>query len=534
MNFNRISEATKMKTLQLFILFISLCSIANANIIYVDDSNTSGIENGTQQYPFNTVTEGIDAANAGDTVYIFAGVYDETGQYYLYLKDGLVITGEDSSSVIINAGFRNMEATMNHYTEVSNLKFAEFSIATGAGTATIVVKQCRFQFAGFSSMSGYTYIIENCTIDVGVDNVSGECYWYIRNNTFINGIIDDRGGAPPGIEAHIIENNIINNDGLDDPWEAVIHASSQSVTLLNNIIVCEGLGSGIVVSSGAPTNIIGNSITLNNGVPLDETFGIETSAGYGVVTDNYINGGWVGYRSSSGAVLFENNTITQAYTGFISSGAEEVKNNTITNCSGDGMILYGLRGPISSNIIKDNDSAGIRLVRNVDIGGGRLNGEGNNIIRNNGFYNLVIDYVPQQPETLYVMYNAWDHTTLPEILQYDIFNEGGSPNIIIDATGFITSVDDEEAQIKEFKLEQNYPNPFNPSTIINYQIPKAGFVSLKVYDILGREVKTLISEQQEKGIYNIELNMSDFSSGIYIYTIKTENFIESKKLLLLK
>ncbi len=102
------------------------------------------------------------------------------------------------------------------------------------------------------------------------------------------------------------------------------------------------------------------------------------------------------------------------------------------------MMLKGLRGPISGNIIKDNDSAGIRLIYPVDIGGGNFNGEGNNIIRNNGYYDLVIDYVPQQPETIYVMYNGWDHITLPEILQYQIFlMKAVAPILLLMQRGFI-------------------------------------------------------------------------------------------------
>ena len=216
-----------------------------------------------------------------------------------------------------------------------------------------------------------------------------------------------------------------------------------------------------------------------------------------------------------------------------------MKNNTITNCSGDGMILDGLRGPISSNIIKDNDSAGIRLLRAVDIGGGNFNGEGNNVLQNNGFYDLVIDYIPQKPETIYVMYNYWDHITLPEILQYDIFNEGGSPNIIINATGFFTDVNDEEPFATSFKLEQNYPNPFNPITVIGYQLPVSGNVTLKVYDVLGNEIATLVDEYRPAGKYEVEFSVGRESlpvlgSGVYFYQLRAGSFISTKKMLLLK
>lgn len=534
-----------MKNLIIAISFFLIEHYANANIIYVDDSNTSGIENGSLQYPFNTVTEGINAAIVGDTVFIFAGHYNEGGN--LYLKDGLVITGEDSSSVYIANGFINVEASMNHYTEISNIKFSGLFLGNGDGIATIVIRRCNFQGASFSSANGYTFIIENSTIDAGIVNASGECYYLYKNNIITNGIIDDRAGAPLGVEAHIVENNIIYNAGFNEPLEAVIRASSESITILNNQIFCNGIGSGIKVTSGTPTNISGNEITLNNGIPLNGTVGIETSSGEGIVIDNIITGSWVGYHSSSGATLFENNTITQSHIGFMSNGAEEVKYNTITNCSGDGMILMGLRGPITGNVVQDNDSAGIRLIHSVDLGGGNLNGEGNNIIRNNGFFDLVINYQPLQPETLYVMNNGWDHITLPEILQYDIFNEGGSANIIINATGFYTDVEDEEAQTTDFKLEQNYPNPFNPTTKIKYTIPtppsssplakgrnEVGFVTLKVYDVLGNEITTLVNEEKSAGVYDVDFDGAGLSNGIYFYKLTAGNYIETKKMILLK
>ena len=87
---------------------------------------------------------------------------------------------------------------------------------------------------------------------------------------------------------------------------------------------------------------------------------------------------------------------------------------------------------------------------------------------------------------------------------------------------------------EQFILEQNYPNPFNPSTSIRYSIPNSEFVRLKVYDILGREVATLVNEEKPAGSYGVEFNASQLSSGIYYYTIKTGNFVGTKKMILLK
>jgi hypothetical protein len=85
-----------------------------------------------------------------------------------------------------------------------------------------------------------------------------------------------------------------------------------------------------------------------------------------------------------------------------------------------------------------------------------------------------------------------------------------------------------------FTLSQNYPNPFNPITTINYQIPSAGHVSLKVYDILGREITTLVNEEKTAGNYEIKFNGSGLSSGVYFYRLQSGLFSETKKFMLLK
>lgn len=85
-----------------------------------------------------------------------------------------------------------------------------------------------------------------------------------------------------------------------------------------------------------------------------------------------------------------------------------------------------------------------------------------------------------------------------------------------------------------FELNQNYPNPFNPSTTIEYQIPQSSFVTLKVYNILGKEVAELINEQKPAGVYKVTFDASALPSGLYLYKIVTGNFEQTRKMLLLK
>ncbi|MGE5498328.1 MAG: T9SS type A sorting domain-containing protein, partial [Syntrophothermus sp.] len=87
---------------------------------------------------------------------------------------------------------------------------------------------------------------------------------------------------------------------------------------------------------------------------------------------------------------------------------------------------------------------------------------------------------------------------------------------------------------RSYTLEQNYPNPFNPSTKISFSIPEGRWVKLTVYDIIGREITTLVNEYKPMGSYTVEFNAGHLTSGVYVYTIQAGEFSYSKKLLLLR
>jgi hypothetical protein len=87
---------------------------------------------------------------------------------------------------------------------------------------------------------------------------------------------------------------------------------------------------------------------------------------------------------------------------------------------------------------------------------------------------------------------------------------------------------------KSYKLAQNYPNPFNPATKIEFSIPSKGLVSLKIYDVTGKEVGQLVNTTLRAGSYTAQFDGGKLSSGIYFYTLRTEGFVETKKMMLIK
>ncbi len=97
-----------------------------------------------------------------------------------------------------------------------------------------------------------------------------------------------------------------------------------------------------------------------------------------------------------------------------------------------------------------------------------------------------------------------------------------------------TGINNKMLTATNYSLSQNYPNPFNPTTTINYTIPKAEHVTIKVYDILGKLIQTLVDEEQSIGTYHLQFNGKNLSSGVYFYQIKVDNFLEAKKMIILK
>ena len=129
---------------------------------------------------------------------------------------------------------------------------------------------------------------------------------------------------------------------------------------------------------------------------------------------------------------------------------------------------------------------------------------------------------------------VWNFSRQPTLLTFD-----PNANIVLKQASLIVSAENTSELIPyEYELKQNYPNPFNPSTVINYSIPVSSYVSLKVYDILGKEVITLVNQHQDAGSYKTEFNAAGLPGGIYFYKLSSSGgssvFAAEKKMLLIK
>jgi hypothetical protein len=98
----------------------------------------------------------------------------------------------------------------------------------------------------------------------------------------------------------------------------------------------------------------------------------------------------------------------------------------------------------------------------------------------------------------------------------------------------ITGVDDERELPTEFAVDQNYPNPFNPSTLIEYALPRDAFVRLEVFGVLGQQITTLVQEERSAGYHAVRFNAGGLPSGVYYYRIVAGDFVQVKRMLLVK
>ncbi|MBN1637410.1 MAG: Ig-like domain-containing protein [Ignavibacteriales bacterium] len=253
---------------------------------------------------------------------------------------------------------------------------------------------------------------------------------------------------------------------------------------------------------------IGNWVAPSS---ADSTTGVDTNnTNFSIVTTKKIGG------SKSGKLQYKFHAI---------NGVCQIQNSVPYEIGAVDSSIFGIWvfGDLSHNILEywfyDNTTSNImKVIDTIDWAGWDFKYLLNSEIGSSGdkqFHSLVI----RQSDT----------GLLNGTIYIDNIQKDALTNILIE----------KENLIDGYRLYQNYPNPFNPTTKIRYSVPTLenklmAYVQIKVYDMLGREIATIVNEEKSKGNYEVEFNAKNLASGLYFYTMKVGNFIQTKKMLLLK
>jgi len=145
---------------------------------------------------------------------------------------------------------------------------------------------------------------------------------------------------------------------------------------------------------------------------------------------------------------------------------------------------------------------------------------------------LSLDQIDLNNKSKSEIIQLFDRAISYKIIEFTLTNHTSFKNVPIPTDRIKSTSDNETPRI--FKLHQNYPNPFNPISTIKYDISKQSEVTIKIFDIIGREVSILVNETKEPGFYAVSFDGTNYSSGVYFYRIETGSFTDVKKMVLLK
>ncbi len=571
--------------MKILVLLLALPLSLQAGVKCVDNDNNTATHNGSSQYPYIGIQAAITNAVDNDTIKVAAGTYSQID------NQGKILTilggyqGGTSSSYNAGTGGNFLTRTAD----------PTLTIISG-GVDSIGVNLTRFNFNPFTLVFD-NFTVKNskkgivCDIDVSwphVDSVTISNN-IIENNgqpgittlgagikisgnhhRILNNIIrNNHGGRGAGIAGNgvedslLIEGNLIeNNTGYDDHCGGVYLGGF--VTIRNNIISGNrlensyGWGGGLVILGTAymSFNIIkdnfcpsyGGALFVDEGgiVYMDNeliyhnsTSGSGGEGGAGVALDNGVPG--------SSFVYMTNCTVVNNYSpGTLGGNAVFVDVSsfcTLKNCiisgNGDDFYVTSGSGLTATYTLSEEGIAGKGNFTADPLFADTLNGNFH-LKSKSGRYNpvsqsWVIDNIHSPAIDAGDSTSSYNKEPAPN---GNRINLGCYGNTIYASKSFpiINSVKVlADAEIpKLHQLYQNFPNPFNPSTAISFSLPTQSFVSLKVFDLIGREVATLVSEELPVGTYTRQWNAESLPSGVYLYRLQAGSFTETKKLILLR
>lgn len=449
----------------------------------------------------------------------------------LTVKPGAVILFEDHSSLSI------IGQILAQGTKADSIYFTSVNPQSDSGWAGIHI----YNFSGamnssdtsFFSYCNISFTCQNDLISAGI-SIRNFSKVIITDCSILNNKSSQSGGGiyvsngNPIIKRNTIAYNYSNNKG-GGVYLSTVNIVLDANKILNNFSVVDA--GGIFINQNSNVMVV-NSLICNN-------------------TGNYC---------AAVNILGPNSNA-----GFINCTIANNKESKLNQNFGIGLRSKQLR--IMNSIVYNNakyqvfinDTSSSNLISYSDILGGQRDGV---LVSPAGrFYsNQYVNNIDLQPlfvaptSGIGIEYNAmtanWNLKNNSPCINKGNPDKTGYGGFLKDLNGFnrfvgvvdigayeyqeTTNIDFGNALPKVYQLYQNYPNPFNPATKIKYQLPKDGHVSIIVYDILGREVATLVDAYKVRGRYDVTFDASKLSSGIYIYQFRAADFVSNKKLILLK
>ncbi len=496
-------------------LFVVLTSGLNANQIFVSTAG-SDTNSGTIDQPLLTIPKAMSVAAAGDTIYLRGGTYSihstinisksgsSESNYYLfaYPNERPIL---DCTGMPVSSSYRCV-----------NLKGRYWHIKG------IAIKK-----AGDNGMniSGSNNIVENCSFsengDTGLQLGSGASNNQIINcDSYYN--VDPSQGNADGFapKLDVGTGNYFYGcrswQNSDDGWDGYLRPSDSVSTTLEN---CWSFMNGYL-KNGSRSSGNGNGFKMGGG-----DNGNADSLRHNMILkdclsfDNKVKG--FDQNNNRGSMTLLNCTAYRNGTNYqISAGLKSGSVLTVENC-----VALGSYGSLASFAVQKTNSwmspfsATESDFVSIDTTGVRGPRKADGSLPDVPFMHLVLGSQ---------FIDAGTNVGLPYV--------GSAPDLgafEFDATATVAHATTNGAP-HVFELLQNYPNPFNPSTAISFQIPARSHVLLKVYDVLGREVATLIDEDKSTGFYSTQWNARNVSSGVYFYSIRAGNYTAVKKMIVMK
>ncbi len=440
-----------------------------------------------------------------------------------------------------------------------------------------------FAWSGISSEKVEANISDNTITDCGgsaiaMEDYSDKSYTVLpsfSNNTFsnngINGISFQTGTIKQNLTLEAIKNPyVFNNMTIDS---GIVLTIKPGVIVKFNIHGWWEASAlyvhGTLIADGTPEGkIVFTSIN-------DDTYGGDTNNDKDLTVGAVYDWGSIVFYEDSKNSILDNNIIQYAgtehwgyyyshYAIFIGQSNPTISNNIIKHGGYDGIYLANSSAEITGNTISDFAWSGISMsdtsapiinynTISSNYEGIHTTGYSNPSVNNNNIIENINYGLNNVDASIMVnaVNNWWGDASGPNDPTdgNPDYNPNGTGDKVSDYINYrpwleqiITSVDNEGSDVnnlpRKYSLSQNYPNPFNPSTTINYSLPKAGHVTLRVFDILGRKVAELVNSKQNAGNYSVQFSAageaSNLSSGIYLYKLETGNFMSVKKMIVLK